>query len=122
MRDLNILAFDDIVAGTSTTWYTPSPLNEALGTADVIVLHAVPTMVSGTSPTLTCTVEHSADGRSWNAMESAPAINAAALVTGTSLLGTGTTNSPLQRVRVKITLGGTSPQCRLKLYATTRLL
>lgn len=119
MITFNVHAFDDFISGTATTWYTPSELNDLLGRGDNLTLHAATTAVSGTGPTLTCQVEHSANGEDWSAAGSPAQINAVSISNdgayGGSIDGLG--GVPLLGfVRIRVTLGGTSPSCRLKLH------
>jgi hypothetical protein len=120
MRVYNLQVFDDTISGTSTTWYSNGDFNRSLGAADELALAAHVASVSGTSPTLTVQVEHCADGVSWRSTPSAE-ISAGALTNDVVLVGMRTTATVLLPfVRMKITLGGTTPACRLKLYVTGR--
>ena len=65
MRAFTILAFDDIIEGTATAWYTSATFDDQLGSADGLGLQTITTDVSGVSPTLTCQVQTSADGKHW---------------------------------------------------------
>lgn len=118
MRAFTILAFDDMISGTASTWYTPMDLNDLLGASDALVLHASTSAVTGTGPTLTCQVEHSASAEDWAAVGLAQI--STSIANDGSYKGLVDTFNPVMLgfVRVKITLGGTSPACRLKLYAT----
>ncbi len=122
MRDFNILAFDDSIRGTGVNWYTPITLNDQLGQADGLALNAITTKVTGTSPTLTCQVEHSGDQRLWLSVGTAE-INAAAIANETTLFGLRASFNPvlLGFVRIRIAMGGTNPECRLKLFVTGRV-
>lgn len=119
MRTLTILAFDEIIAGTGSTWYTPDSYHAELGACDFLVVTAQTTGVSGTVPTVTCTFEQSADGRQWLANGASPEINGFSMANDAITWG-APANPLLRFVRVKITLGGTSPQCRLKLFINGR--
>lgn len=123
MRDLRILAFDDVITGTAATWYTSADHNGPLGFADALEIHAVTTNVSGTSPALTCQVEHSANGRHWLNAQASAEIGAVAISNDASFLGVVPLLNPplLTFVRIRISLSGTSPQCRLKLHVTGRV-
>ena len=118
MRSFNIIAFDDLISGTASTWYTSSDLDEVLGASDAMVLHAATSAVTGTGPTLTCQVEHSASTEDWAAVGSAQI--STSIANDGSYRGLIDNFNPvlLGFVRVKVTLGGTSPACRLKLYVT----
>jgi hypothetical protein len=116
------MIFDERISGTGTNWYTSADFNDRLGTGDQLALHAVTTAVSGTAPTLTCRVETSANGKDWYAAQTTPEINASAMVNGKASQGQVPAFLPvLQKyARVRLSLGGSSPACRVKLYATGR--
>lgn len=116
------LVFDDIISGTTSTWYSPSEMNARLGAADAFAVHACTTFVSGTGPTLTVQAEHSSDGESWIATPAPPEISTA-IANDSSYWGSRDpyNMNMMGLLRFKITLGGTNPQCRLKLYATGRI-
>jgi hypothetical protein len=113
--------FDDIISGTGGTWDSASIHNGVLGSADVISIHAVTTGVSGTSPTLTVRLQSAADGEYWTNAATNPEINGLAIANETILVGTNTAAGMIQaNARLRITLGGTSPKCRLRLSVTGR--
>ena len=121
MRTLNVLAFDEVVTGTGTTWYTPQALNSELGRCDIFGLQAYTTGVLGTSPTLTVSLQHSGDDQNWRVLSSSlPELNATSISSDTSRYAYRSDASPARFVRAAITLGGTNPQCRLKLFITGR--
>ncbi len=111
------LVFDDVVQGTSAV-YTDPKWNTPMGVGDVFFLSAIASQFSGTSPTLTVSVQTSGDGVYWGDWAGAPVINAVAL-TGDDKVGSGSDgylNNGLRFMRLKIVLGGTSPQTRLQLW------
>lgn len=117
------LVFDNIVSGTTTTWYTPARFDDPLGLGDELSVHAITTGVGGTGPTLTCQVETSANGKDWYSPHGlTPEINGLGIANDTVLEGSVSIfDIVLQKfVRVRIVLGGNGPVCRLKLYATGR--
>jgi hypothetical protein len=118
MRKFNVQVFDEIITGTGTSWYTSTEFNEPLGSADLLTLQAITTLVAGTSPTLTIAAEHSADGANFVEYPSAVFGPTAIASEGTydSLFGYG--EPLLPRVRFKLTLGGTTPACRVRLWVT----
>lgn len=120
MRIVNIEIFDEIISGTGTTWYSPAELNHKLGAADVFAVQATTTMVLGGFPTVTVQGQHSADDQNWIATPS-PEINWF-MSEGSTIIGGQTASSVLllANLRFAISLGGTSPQCRLKLWFTGR--
>lgn len=120
MRILNLLVFDEIISGTTSTWYSREDLNRILGMAEAFAVQAYVTNVSGTFPALTVASQHSSDGQNW-AATNATEINAILFVEGGTYAGTsGAFLVPGAHLRFKITLGGTAPHCRLKLYFTGR--
>lgn len=123
MRRLNVLAFDDIIAGTGQTWYSPTSLNSELGACDMFGVHAFTTAVSGTTPSLVLQFEHSTDNQNWRTMSATP-LYSGAISNEASAYGyigiNNTTIAPGAFVRMAVSLSGTNPQCRLKLYITGR--
>jgi hypothetical protein len=115
MRLFTDQVFDMVLQGTGP-WYTSDALTELLGSPDAFAVQAVPTGVSTPAPTLTVVAEHSADNRNWHPSPS-PAISEA-VSNGSIFAGAGQVF--LGRMRFKVTMSGTSPACRLKLYVTGR--
>jgi hypothetical protein len=110
--------FDELIAGTSSIWYTSDELNETLGAPDWFVLFASARDVSGSSPVLKVFVQKSGDNRHWYHDALVPIINGS-LSEGT--VRTGQASGPSQPFRrLRITLEGGSPKCRLKLHVTGR--
>ena len=115
------LVFDQSISGTGDTWYTSAEHNDSLGLGDELAIHAVTTGVSGSAPTITCRVETSANGKDWYDAQGGPEISGAISNDATLEGGVAIVLVILQRfVRVRVALGGTSPACRLKIYATGR--
>lgn len=110
--------FDNVVSGAGTNWYSPAQLNEKLGEAEVFTVHASVTGLTGTSPTLTLQLEHSGDNQLWVALGSPAQINGVSITNDTSYSGALGLTPVLNFVRLRISLGGTNPQCRLKVYVT----
>jgi hypothetical protein len=116
MRVIAQEIFDSVIKGTGRTWYTSDELTRLLGDVDTYAIQAVPTGTSTPSPTLTITPEESADNQSWYTDDS-PVIDQS-IENGSSY--SGSTVCTMARLRFKITLSGTAPECRLKLYFTGR--
>jgi hypothetical protein len=117
MRLFTVQAFDDIISGTGEVWHSPASLSDLLGSADAMVIHAVTTDVAGSAPTLTCRVETSANGKDWLFLGFPAAINAQTMANDKVLFGEyGYISYFLHFVRFRISLGGTNPRCRLKVY------
>jgi hypothetical protein len=121
MRTVTALAFDDMIVGTATTWYTADEFNDLLMRGDGFAVQACTKKVSGTSPTITVYAEHSENAEHWIAVPTA-VINGA-IAEGSSLGGYLDGFAPvlMSRLRLKISLGGSTPRCRLKLYVTMRV-
>jgi len=121
-RKANLLVFDDFVVGTTAT-YTPTRLNDRLGQFDKYSLTAIADQVSGTTPTVTVQLEHSADQRNWANKNGTAEINAQSLSTSQTNVFTGTdagTTPANAFVRLRVVLGGTTPQAHVKVYACLR--
>jgi hypothetical protein len=112
----NQQVFDEIITGTGTTWFSGVQYNTLLGSADHLLLMGYVTSVTGTSPTVTQGWEHSADGQEWVTNTVSPV----AISEGTKLLTPVYGYLPYMRLR--ITLGGTNPSCRLRFMAAGRTL
>lgn len=114
--------FDDII-DTTQWWYTSTDYNELLGRADGLLLLVYPTLVSGTSPTLTVALDQSNDNQHWF-QSIAPILNAQALVNNQILQASQVvTASPIFAFcRLRFFLGGTTPQCQLKMTVVGRSL
>jgi hypothetical protein len=108
--------FDETISGTSTTWYTADQHNGLFGAADFFSVFAVATDAVGT---VQINFDESADNQHWftttfqfglsvggNLVDAAPLNNPPALPFG----------------RLRVTLSGTNPTCRLKLTVTGRTL
>ena|ERR1043165_6164981 len=113
----NVDVFQEMIVGTTGTWYSYAQFNDILGQAERLAVLAHTTNVGGTTPKLNIFADDSLDGKNW--------------VLGTSSLYTATLTNGLvqfaQKVggigtfgRLRIQLTGTTPQCRLKLTATGR--
>jgi hypothetical protein len=116
------LVFDDFVVGTTTVYSNPR-FEELLATSDRYAIQAVVDQVSGTSPTLTLQIEHGSDGLNWSAKAGIPEINLRGLSSTSTNVFTGFddgSNPTHARMRIRITLGGTSPQANVKVYVTGR--
>jgi hypothetical protein len=116
--------FDDFIAGTSSV-YTAAQHNATLGQYDQMSIQAIvdKLSVSGGSPTLTVQIEHSADQRNWESKSGTAEINAAGMTAGTTNIESGydagtTPSHAFERLR--IALGGTSPEGHVKIWITAR--
>lgn len=119
MQIYNLKVFDDVIAGTGRTWYSSDEYNELLGAADWMVVGAVVSAIGGTSPQLQVTVQGSCDNDTWEETGGYVVVSTAIAASGL-YFGTELGNPFPSYIRLALTLGGTSPQCRVQLYATGR--
>lgn len=116
------MVFDDFVVGT-TSVYTSEDWNDKLGLANKLAIQAVSDQVSGTSPTLTVQIQHSCDQRNWLDKSGTAEINAESLSPTASNVdfGNDSGSTPnLGYVRLKISLGGTTPVAHVKIHVCGR--
>jgi len=123
MRIQTLQVFDQFINGTGTTWYSGSQYNDVIARADFFAIQGCATSVTA-GALLTVWRDISADGENWlPGYASTPEIQNAAISTTPTAAGyfypAGVVPTP-GYARLAITLGGTSPQCRLKLYVTLR--
>lgn len=123
MLTFHELVFDDIITGTGTTWYTASgDLAQRIGKADALVFQACTSFVSGTSPSLTVTVQHSPEGEDGTWKNADTSTYSGTVTNGGAVSGSSGLFFPnlLGFIRLGFFLTGTSPQCRVKLFVTGR--
>jgi hypothetical protein len=122
MRSYNLLVFDDLISGTVTTWYTGDEFVDRLGSTDSFAVGAVVTNLGGLPLTLTVQGEHSCDEQGWMATPLAEVPGVSVPTSGGLYWGSWGAFSlmVLAKLRFRITLGGTNPSCRLKLFVTGR--
>jgi hypothetical protein len=118
MRIYGEQVFDDTISGTTNAWYSPARYDELLGRADLLAVMAVVSGVSGTA-TLNLEIQHSGDGRHWSETG-----NDSFSLSGDEsfLLSRLVWPTLLGRIRLKASLTGTNPSCRLKLFVTGRAI
>jgi hypothetical protein len=111
--------FDEIITGTADSWYTSSEHNKLFSKADVFTLFVVATDVSGTGTlTLNLHQEFSGDNEHWSPFDLVVTGN---LSTAGPFVRTGLMfNAGLPFARLRASLSGTNPQCRLQLRLTGR--
>jgi hypothetical protein len=122
MRAYHRLVFDDSVNGT-TSVYTHPRWNKLLALTELIEIGAVITRADGTTPTLTVQAQVSPDNQNWFDKSGTAEIDAASLSTTDQTIAggkTSTSDSTVGFVRLKITLGGTTPKAHMKIYVTGR--
>lgn len=118
----SLLVFDDKIT-TTTAQYTSPDFNYVLAASSRVRIQAVADDISGTSPTLTVQLEHSADERNFVNVGTVADISAGIAVGGTSnLISTTTLGVRAQHhaARLRVQLGGTSPQAHVKIWVTMR--
>jgi hypothetical protein len=119
----SVLVFDDRLTSTAAA-YTSADFVYLLGAYSRMRIQALASNVSGTAPTLTVQLEHSADERNFVSVNTTPEINASALAVGavTNVVSVGTLGTRAQHhaARLRVQLGGTSPQADLKIWVTMR--
>ena len=122
MRAMNLLVYDDFIAGTPpTTVITKPELNQALGSHDLLALAVIADQVS-VAGNITVQVFHSADQLNWTAKNPAPEINSQPISTTTTNVfygGDGGTVPSLGFIRLSITLA-TTTQAHVKVWVTGR--
>ena len=124
MRSFHVLAFDDVVQGTSAVYTVPG-LDSTLGSVESLSICAVASQAGGTSPTLTVQVEQGPDERRWENRNATAEINGVSLATTAENVETANDGDPtgatrLAFARLRIQLGGTDPQAHLKIWVTGR--
>jgi hypothetical protein len=125
MRIFHKLVFDGYVNGTANVYSDPA-LAMQLGMPDQLAIGGYTVQVTGTSPTLTVQVEHSFDNIRWQNRNTAAAeVAAATLSTSTETPFQGQDGNPTARptlpfVRLRIALGGTTPNGQVRLWVTGR--
>ncbi len=122
MQTFHYLVFDDAIEVT-TSVYTDPKFNEELASADKLLIMAVVTQVTGTSPTILVQLEHSSDNRNFINKSGAAEIPATSIATTPPvvLAGNEPGTVPLSGyARLRIVLGGTTPKARVKIWVTGR--
>jgi hypothetical protein len=124
MQLFHTLVFDDAIEGT-TAVYSDSPFNAELATADKFQIMGVVSQVSVSAgtPTITVQLEHSANNRNFVNKSGTAEINATTLSTTAITVVTGNDAGSVPFggfLRLRITLGGTSPKARVRLWVTGR--
>ncbi len=124
MRSFHVLAYDDVVQGTSAT-YTPPHFDDLLGAVEQLSICVSASQVSGTSPTLTVQIEQGPDQIRWENRNTTAEINGAALSATADNVETANDGDPtattrLAFARLRIQLGGTAPQARVKVWVVGR--
>lgn len=121
MRLASILVFDQIVRGTTEAVSAPEH-NDALGKADELTYEFEVEDAGGTSPTLSARHLHSNSGRRFIGLSNL--VTNQALSPASSALpyrDIKTQSGPLGALgQVGITLGGTDPWARVRVWACTR--
>ncbi len=115
MRLFTHLVFDQIVRGTETA-FSPPEFNDSLGKAAKLVYEVEVEDSGGTSPTITVAHWHSNSGKGFVALTALVSAQSVADPTYRALVAQ---SGPLGcQGRVAVTLGGTSPFARVRIWAT----
>ena len=113
--------FEQGISGTTAIQTTPEKY-AMFAQAEKFFLQARATQVSGTSPTLTVAIEHSNDGVTWTTKAtpiSAFGLSAGA-INGTTGSDLGTAAVGGAKVRLTISLAGTTPSAFVEIWLTGR--
>lgn len=117
MRVFHIKVFDGMIEGTDVV-YTSSEFDEQLASPTTMIVIAVVSNVSGTTPTLTVRSEQSPDRVRWIVSET-PEIDAASLTAGTVEAIGGDPAAPRSGfARFGLSLAGTTPAAHVTLWVT----
>lgn len=126
MRTFHQLVFDETVEGTTDVFTSPT-FNALLGLSDSLTISGYTNAVSVTSgtPTLTVRVQQGPDQRHWDDRNGTAEVNGATLSQTAETTFSGNDGSPVGATRpafgrLKITLGGTGPKARVKIWVTGR--
>jgi len=112
--------FRTYVSGTQSV-YTDMRFAALLGSVERLSVWAFNLVVSGTTPSLTIQIEQSPDGIRWQNQGSVPECNNISIVSLTYISFDSANDVPMANyVRLRITLGGTSPATLLRLQAAGR--
>jgi hypothetical protein len=122
MKIFSQCVFEGYISGTANV-YSDSQYNTLLGTTDQLSVSGYTAQVTGTSPTLTVQVEHSFDNIRWQNRNGTAEIATAALSTSQETQVQGQDGNPTARptlpfVRLRIALGGTTPNAQVRLWVT----
>lgn len=117
MRAFNTLVMDQVVRGT-TEVTSPAEFDDQLGKADTLSVEVEVEDSSGTSPTLTARMLHSNSGKDFVGLSN---FIAAASISSLPYRDLETITGPLgAKLRVGITLGGTNPSGRVRVWVCGR--
>ena len=124
MRLFHQMVFDGYVSGTADV-FTDSSHDALLGMADQLSISGYTAQVTGTTPTITVRVENSFDQRRWQNRNTTAEVNAVTLSTSQETTFQGQDGNPVTRPtlafgRLKITLGGTTPNGQVRIWVTGR--
>lgn len=112
--------FSGVINDTSNTYYSEPPFNAALGAGEKYYVELKSSNVTGTSPTVTVSLETSNDNVNWavrnNAVISNNAITNTTVLTGQD---TGTTVGG-RFARFGVKAGGTSPNAYVEIWVAAR--
>lgn len=127
MRLFHQLVYEGYINGTADV-YTDNQLDALLGSADQLTISGYAAQTSGTSPNITVQVEQSFDQRRWigrNGGTTTGEVYTLTLATGSETLFQGHDGNPDNRptlgfARLRIRLGGTTPNSQVRIWVTGR--
>jgi len=115
--------YDGFITGGQNV-YTQTEHSELMGSADHVEIAVQARGIAGTSPTLTIQYENSFDGTRWQNRTASPEVNNVSLNVGDNPLqlfaDLSQVPTALNRLRLRIALGGTSPSGVLQIWAMGR--
>jgi len=122
MRLFHAQIYDENIEGT-TALYTDPTHNGLLGSVEKLSIFALTDTVTGTTPTLTVQIEESGDQVHWTNKVATAEINGTTLSTTvvTTAVGRDGGNTPSAGfLRLRVSLGGTTPKAHVRLWVTGR--
>lgn len=123
MRKSNSSTYDGNVTVTTGTMTSAPEFNGLMGEGNQIAFQILVDLVSGTTPTFTFRMQHSADQINWVNRNTNPEVNAQSISAGqiNSFLVQDAGATPmLGYVRFQVSVAGTSAQAHVKVWVTTR--
>jgi hypothetical protein len=122
MLHQRLKVFDEYVQGTSAV-YTSVTLCEVLGRYDRLAIEALVDNVGSAATTMIVAIEHSGDGRTFVQKNVGAEIGTAGASTTLTNVYFGADNGAtpsLGFVRLRITMGGPTPQAHVRLFVSCR--
>jgi len=121
-RLLTELVFDQTIRGTTQVLSQPQ-FNEIMGRGDTLTFEVEVEDASGTTPTITVAVAHSNSGKLFLPVATTPQINAESIASGAlpyRKVFTYEAATVASLVQLQVTLGGTTPVARVRIWCCAR--